>query len=246
MKKDSVQLVDMHSHILFGVDDGADSLETSLEMLRIAYEDGIRTILLTPHFHPRRGMAAAEDVYDAFDTLQEAASQELPDMSLYLGRETYFTSEALEMLEDHEELRICGGGNVLIEFSTRTSGAELSRAVTDVIMMGFTPIVAHVERYGCTLENKRLIEEIRSKGAYIQVNADSVLGENGFSVNRVVKWLLKNELVDFIASDAHDSNNRKPQLSKCYQYVAKKYGEEYADYMMCELPLRILNEDLYN
>ncbi|MDO5403723.1 MAG: capsular biosynthesis protein [Eubacteriales bacterium] len=243
MKREKVELVDMHNHILFGVDDGADSIETSINMLKTAYEDGIKKVLLTPHFHPRRGMAAADDIYDAFEVLQERVNKELPDMELYLGREVYFTSESLDMLENHEELRICGGGNVLIEFSTAASASAVSHAVSNVIMTGFTPIVAHVERYGCTIENKHLIEDLKSMGAYIQINADSVLGENGFSIQRVVKWLLKNELVDIIASDAHDAKSREPKLFKCYQYVAKKYGEEYAYYMMHDLPVRILNED---
>lgn len=243
MSKLDVQLVDMHCHILFGVDDGAADLGTSMEMLRIAYEDGIRTILLTPHYHPKRGMAPVDEVYDAFEVLMEKAQESFPDLSLYLGREVYYTSENAEKIPDHEELRVYGGGNVLIEFSTSTPADYILRAVDNVIMMGFTPIVAHIERYACTLEHKSLVEDVKNKGAYVQVNADSVTGDNGFSVQRVVKWMLKNELVDFIASDAHDTKNRKPELSKCYQYVAKKYGVEYADYMMCELPLRLLDEE---
>lgn len=243
MNKLDVRLADMHNHILYGVDDGSPDLEKSLSMLKIAYDDGIRIVCMTPHYHPKRGMASVDSIYDAFETLRDAAAAVFPDMDLYLGREVYFTSESLEKLENHEELRICGGGNVLVEFSTGTPASVISHAVSDVIMMGFTPIVAHVERYACAIDDKYLVEELKSKGAYIQVNADSVLGEQGGSVKRVVKWFLKNELVDFIASDAHDLHDRKPQLSKCYSYVAKKYGKEYADYMMCELPLRILEEE---
>lgn len=240
MKELDIKLADMHCHILFGVDDGARDLDLSIEMLRIAHEDGIRTILLTPHFHPKRGMASVDRIYDAFIILRDKAAEIFPDLELYLGREVYYTSDHAEMLEDHEELRICGGRNVLIEFSTGTPADYILRAVDNVIMMGFTPIVAHIERYACTIGNKGFVEKIKNKGAYIQVNADSVLGENGFSVHKMVKWMLKNELVDFIASDAHDINHRRPELSKCYRYIAKKFDEEYAAYCMHDMPLRIL------
>lgn len=244
MKDLGLGLVDMHCHILFGVDDGAKDLETSMEMIKLAYEDGIRTILLTPHYHPKRGMASVDEVYDAYETLSDQARHEFPDLALYLGREVYYTSDHAEKMEEHEELRICGGRNVLIEFSTGTPADYILRAVDNVIMMGFTPIVAHIERYACTLEHRDLVEDVKDKGTYIQINADSVLGENGFATQRLVKWLLKNELVDFIASDAHDARNRTPKLSKCYRYVAKKYGAEYADYCMHDMPLRILDEEI--
>lgn len=238
-----IELIDMHNHILFGVDDGAQDLETSLEMIRIAYEDGIRSLLLTPHCHPRRGMAPVEDIYEHFEILREAANQKFPDMMLFLGREVYYSSENIEVLAEREDLRINGAGNVLVEFSTNTPAAYISNTISDITLMGFTPIVAHIERYACIIEHKHLIEEIKSKGAYIQVNADSVMGENGYAVQKIVKWLLKNELIDFIASDAHDTSNRTPELSKCYQYVAKKYGNEYAYELFCGNAIEILEEE---
>ena len=102
----------------------------------------------------------------------------------------------------------------------------------DVIMTGYHPIVAHVERYVCTVKDWDYIYELKRMGADIQINADSVTGDNGWAVQRCTKALLKDHIVDYIASDAHDLKSRTPQLSKCYKYVVKKYGVEYADKIM--------------
>ena len=223
---------DIHNHILFGVDDGSPDIETSLKMLRMAYEDGTRDMVLTPHFHPKRGMAHYSKIVENYEILADLAEKELPDMGVYLGREIYHRSEVLDDLDKLQEKAMCGSDTVLIEFSPNVEEEKVRSAVLDVIMTGYHPIVAHVERYVCTVKNWDYIYELKQLGADIQVNASSVTGDNGWSVQRCVKALLKDHVVDYIASDAHDTTSRTPQLSKCYKYIVKKYGVEYADRIM--------------
>lgn len=223
---------DIHNHILFGVDDGSPDIKTSMEMLRMAYEDGIRDVILTPHFHPKRGMAHYSKIVEHYEILADEAAKTFPDMGVYLGREVYFRSEILDDLDKLDEKTMCGTDTILIEFSSGVEQDKVRGAVLDVIMAGYHPIVAHVERYVCTVKDWDYIYELKRMGADIQINADSVTGDNGWAVQRCTKALLKDHIVDYIASDAHDLKSRTPQLSKCYKYVMKKYGVEYADKIM--------------
>ncbi len=236
-------LFDMHNHILFGVDDGARNIDESLRMLQIAYDDGIRSVLCTPHFHPKRGMAHFRDVKENFAQLQEAAAKHWNDLELYLGREVYFRHDVLEEEKD-EKFLMAGTDIMLVEFSTSADENYIKHAVTDLLFAGYQPIIAHVERYACAVKNKNIVKDLRDLGAYIQINADSVLGKSGFAVKGAVKHFLKNGWVDFVSSDAHDINTRRPVLSECYAYVAKKYGEGYADTIFMENAKRVVMAEL--
>lgn len=227
-----IGFTDIHNHILFGVDDGSPDIDTSLEMLRMAYEDGTRDVILTPHFHPKRGMAHYSQIVEHYEILADAAEREFPDMGVYLGREIYYRSEILDDLDKLDEKTMCGSDTVLIEFSPNVQAEKVRGAVLDVVMSGYHPIVAHVERYVCTVKDWDYIYELKQLGADIQINAASVTGDNGWGVQRCVKALLKDHVVDYVASDAHDTTTRTPQLQKCYKYIVKKYGVEYADRIM--------------
>ncbi len=223
---------DIHNHILFGVDDGSPDIETSLKMLGQAYEAGTRDIVLTPHFHPKRGMAHYSKIVENYEILAELAEKDFPDMGIYLGREIYYRAEIMDDLDKLQEKTMCGSDTVLIEFSPGVMPDKIRGAVLDVIMAGFHPIVAHVERYVCTVKDWDYIYELKQLGADIQINAASVTGDNGWSVQRCVKAMLKDRLIDYVASDAHDTSTRTPQLLKSYKYILKKYGVEYADRIM--------------
>ena len=132
---------DIHNHILFGVDDGSPDIDTSLEMLRMAYEDGTRDVILTPHFHPKRGMAHYSQIVEHYEILADAAEREFPDMGVYLGREIYYRSEILDNLDKLDEKTMCGSDTVLIEFSPNVQAEKVRGAVLDVVMSGYHPIV---------------------------------------------------------------------------------------------------------
>lgn len=242
-KTNIIGLFDMHNHILFGVDDGAQNIKESLQMLQIAYDDGIRRVLCTPHFHPKRGMAHFKDVKENFAQLKEIAAQYWNDLELYLGREVYFRHDVLEE-EKNEKYLMDGTDIMLVEFSATVDENYMKHAVTELLFAGYQPIVAHVERYACAVKNKNIVKDLRDLGAYIQINADSVLGKSGFAVKGAVKHYLKNGWVNFVSSDAHDIKTRKPELSECYAYVAKKYGENYANTIFIKNAGKIVSGEL--
>lgn len=221
--------VDIHSHILAGLDDGSRSMEQSLEMLHIAYEEGIGLVIATPHNMPGKGQPSRETVRSRIEELQNLADEEGIPIQIYMGTEYYFREKVLELLENETGIMMCGTEFVLVEFDPMVEKIYFRNAIRDILGLGCRPIVAHVERYANIMKDKSMLCDLRKMGALIQVNAASVIGDNGRVAKKDVKHLLKERLVDFVATDAHSDGRRAPFMKKCAAYLYKKYDAEYAD-----------------
>lgn len=219
---------DIHTHILPGIDDGAEDIQNALDMIRMAYEDGTRTLFLTPHCRSNYINYTPNKICEIFDAIRCEVLIEFPEMRLYLGSEIFYQSEMPECLINKEILTMADSNYILLEFWEHVSRSRMLTGVSEVIRYGFTPIIAHVERYGVCRQNDELIDDLLDMGALLQVNASSVLGKHGFRVKYFCKRLLKAQCVHFIASDAHNCKRRPPLLKRCFLYVRKKYGAEYA------------------
>lgn len=219
---------DLHTHILPGVDDGAADERKALELVRLAWENGTRTLFLTPHYRGSYRKNTPRILREAFETFDRAVRQELPDMRLYLGSEVHYESEAPEKLTQGGILSLNDSEYVLLEFRETALRSRILTGVGEMLRFGYTPIIAHAERCDAFLSDASLVDEVLDMGALIQLNADSVMGANGFRVRHFCHHLLKEKKAHFIASDAHDAKRRPPLLRECYLKVRKKYGEEYA------------------
>lgn len=232
--------IDLHNHTLPGVDDGADSWETAMAMLELAYRDGTRQIILTPHTTPDPHSASSEAIEAAFQQLQAQAKPRFPDLTLHLGGEVLYSSD-LEQREAFPQLpRMAGSSYVLLEFLPSVSRRQLFNGVDVLLRWGYIPILAHTERYACLRTSVDTAAQLANAGALLQINADSVMGNWG----RRVKWfcaaLLRNRLAQFVASDAHGVTYRKPMLSACAATVARKYGQAYAQQLFRENPKNVI------
>lgn len=232
--------IDMHNHSLFGVDDGAGSMEESLAMLRMAYEDGVRAVILTPHAHYRRGRATPEEIREKVALLQDAVAADCPGLRLYPGNELYYDSEMPEKLENREVCRLADSDYCLVEFSPGVGFSEMKKAFREVLGTGVFPILAHVERYECLYEDKERVPELWEMGVFFQANASGVLGQHASREKKFLKRLLQKGYVQFIATDAHDTEGRTPLLSECAAYVRKKFGELTAQECFLDNPGKIL------
>lgn len=231
---------DIHTHIIPGVDDGAESIEISLEMLKIAWEDGISQMILTPHNKPMRHNVSPESMKKRTeDLMREAASLGL-DFTFWLGNEFYYRSDLPEVLEAKRGCTMAGSSYVLVEFGPMDEFEYIRNGVYQIQATGYRPIVAHVERYQSILTKPYRVEELKEMGAYIQVNAGSITGQYGFGTKRMTKGLLKDELADFVATDAHDTAKRSPKLSECAKYISKKFGEDYMQKLFFENPKKLI------
>ena len=232
--------IDIHSHILADVDDGAGSLTISMEMLAIAYKEGIRGIIATPHYHPGKSIIEYNELRVKFEELKESTKRVYPDMKLYLGREVYYTSDVLEAIEHGVKLTIEDSNYILVEYSPRTDYNYLRMSINNIRQAGLIPILAHVERYQCMVADIERVEELREMGAVIQVNVGSILGQGGRGIKKYTRQLLKNGLIDVVATDAHSAGTRAPRIQECAEYLVKKYGLEYAEDLLIYNPEKII------
>lgn len=232
--------IDIHTHILSEVDDGSKSMMVSMEMLDIAYLEGIRGIVATPHYHPVKCMMDYEAIFEKFKEFQDSAKSRYPDMKIYLGREIYYTSDVLELIEQGARLTYEDTEYILVEYSPRADYNYIRTSINSILQAGLIPVIAHIERYECMVEDLENVEEVREMGAIIQVNASSILGGSGKTIKKFTKKLLKNQLVDIVATDAHSAGTRAPRINECATYLHKKYGQEYTEELLIYNPQRII------
>jgi protein-tyrosine phosphatase len=239
-----MEYFDIHCHIVPGVDDGAKSLRESMKMLEMEYADGVRGIIVTPHY--RRGMFETDDerVIEQFERLKEESAKTYPDLKLYLGCEFHAYTDMLEVFENHSRkaITMADSSYVLLEFSEEKSMHYIKGRTGQLIEEGYTPIIAHIERYPVVTRHPEFVRELVRCGARIQINAESLMGDMGWSVKHFCKSLMKERLVDFIGSDAHNIKTRRPNLGRAAAYVKRKYGEDAAARIFYENPMRILEE----
>jgi protein-tyrosine phosphatase len=231
-------MIDLHSHVLPGFDDGADSLEEAIDMLRMAAAAGTTDIVASPHsnaeyvFDPVRAVSAIAE-------LQRAAPG-LP--RIHYGCELHFTLENVEaVLCSPETWSIAHRGYVLIEFSDfvipKTTGEILARLVA----AGTPPIVVHPERNRILQKNLAGLETWIHQGSLVQVTAQSVLGHFGRSAKAAADHLLDRGMVHFLASDAHNANHRPPVLTAGRQVLEERFGPETAERLLVTNPRAVLD-----
>ena len=230
-------MIDLHCHLLPYVDDGANDLEEALALLPLEAKQSVTELCLTPHL--RRGMFETPDekILAQFARLLPFAEEQ--GLKLHLSREYHWDELTQEKINDGTVIPM-GKNTLLTEFSGRHSAGEMLQAVETILSHGYTPLIAHAERYPAT--TVELIEALRKAGAKIQVNADAVLGYDGRFVKRLVWTLLKKDLADVIAPDAHSTLARPPRMQECFAAIRKKLGEEQAKKLMLENPKTILQE----
>ena len=236
------RFVDIHTHILPGVDDGAEDVSQAMEMLKQAWEHGTGAVILTPHYRGHYQGNVSGRLTPLFEELRRQAAKECPEMELYLGCEVGYALDVSEKLVDGSVLTLNDTHYVLLEFREHTFRSRVLDGVLEVLNFGYIPIVAHVERCEAFRSNPELAREVTHLGALLQLNADSVLGGCGYGIKRYCHKLMKSRYVHFIASDAHDLKQRKPQLKACYQKVKKRFGKDYADILFIENPRAVLED----
>lgn len=238
--KQMKKYIDIHSHILFGVDDGARDIDASMQMLQIAEQNDISAIILTPHNKPGHHRIEPAQMAEKLEKIKTRLTQENSNIKLYLGNEVYYRSRLAEEIEDGKIYTLAGSRYVLIEFNPSDDYGYIRNGINEVLLGGYYPILAHAERYQNVCTKKDGIADLVDMGCYIQVNAGSIMGKFGLKTASFTKKLLKQHMVHFIATDAHDPEKRTPQLAGCAAYVEKKYGESYGRKLFYKNPECIL------
>ncbi len=224
--------IDIHSHILPGIDDGARDESEALEMFRIAANDGICQIIATPHFHYQRGHASPEKVRRSVSEMQALLNEEKIPIQLHTGNELYYTHDLLETVKAGEALTLAGSDYVLLEFSSETEQRQIQNAVYEFLNEGYYPIIAHMERYFAFQKHRDFAEKVSEMGACFQINAGSLFGNTDWSMKHFARAMMKNGMIQFVATDAHDAVKRTPTFTKVSHWIVKKYGQaEMREYL---------------
>lgn len=275
------EMIDLHNHILSGLDDGAKDLEESLRMCQIGFRDGIRTIIATPHTldgfyrndretiitkvrelneaikkfgvesspaRPTSGEFGVQSLdakgprpNEAIDRMTEQLNDPITEFKILPGADVRLCEELLNRLEEGTIMTVGDRGKFLfIEFPSQGIPYRTEEILFQLMGKGFIPIITHPERNVEIGQRPRRYYEMIRKGCLGQVTAMSLTGEFGPKVRQVAEKLLKNRLIQFIATDAHSVNGRPPILSSAVREAAKIMGKEEARKMVTEYPKAIL------
>ena len=217
-------LYDIHCHILPGVDDGAKNMDIALALIEKEIEAGVETIILTPHFRKEMFEPDMEDIWNAYDELLYETRYK--NIRLYLGCEFHANMEMVETLDNDLRPTLADSRYVLTEFAHNSTRAFMKERADALLMSGYRPIIAHIERYRATRKDFDLIEDLIEMGCEVQVNADAIIGRDGLGAQRFCKKLMQEDMLHYVGSDTHNLRGRAPHLGECCEYL-KKHGSEY-------------------
>lgn len=220
-------MIDLHCHILPGIDDGAKDIEDSIDMARAAVAEGITHILATPHYKNGHWNNEKKDILVLVDELQkELDARDIP-LTIFPGQEVRINGELFEDLtEDKVQFIDEGNQHVLIEFPTPSIPAYTESLFFELQKEGITPIIVHPERNRAVLKDPNVLLPFVEKGALTQLTAASYTGGFGKSIQKVSKQLIEANLVHFIASDAHNVSSRSFHMKEAYRKLEKEFGRE--------------------
>lgn len=217
-------MIDIHSHILPGIDDGAQTEADSLEMAKAAVDEGIHTIIATPHHKNGSYDNVRESIITYTDILNELFESEGIPLTLLAGQETRINGEMVEDLENGELLPLNHTKYVFVEFSASHVPRFSKQVLFDLQVAGYKPIIVHPERNQELLEHPNKLYDFVRKGALTQITAGSVLGKFGKNIQKFTHQLIDANLTHFIASDAHNTTSRKFWMKEAFETVKDTYG----------------------
>lgn len=240
-------MYDIHCHLIPSIDDGARNKAEALSLLRIAAEDGITHMVITPHMHLGRFDNFKDDIFDAFIALKLAAANENIPVELAFAAEVRIDADILYLFKQDKIPFLTGEAGskvILLELphSQFPPGAE--KLINWMIEQGVTPLIAHPERNRDIQKTPDLALKLKRLGCMLQVTAGSVLGKFGEKPEHLAKWLLQEKLADVVASDAHNIKRRPPKLKQAYDLVASEYSSEYANDLFIKNP-KIITQNLF-
>ncbi len=235
-------LIDIHTHVLPGVDDGARTIEEACRMIKKASEQGVQAVIATPHYSRRR---ETDGFAELAGILQERVRKTLPDFSVYLGQETYYHEELVERLKMGRALTLAGSRYVLVEFEPMVPYQTLYRGIRKLTSAGYVPVLAHMERYLC-LRQERNLEDLEGSGCIFQMNYGSL---EGSWLHREVRWCRKQAVlgrIQLLGTDMHRMDYRPPEITGAFKWLEGHVSQELVDRMTWKNPMHLIRDEKIN
>ena len=237
-------MIDLHSHILPGIDDGSQSLETSLEMARQAVDDGTTVMACTPHIYPGLYMNDSAGIHAHRDKLQMALDTHGIALKLVVGADAHLVPELLHGLQSGRVPTLHGSRYFLLEPSHHVAPPNFEDTVFQIMAAGFVPVVTHPERLVWIEDHYATFVALAQRGAWMQLTAGAIVGKFGKRARYWSERFLADGLVHLVASDAHTTSVRNPRLSAAVAQLESAVGKEEARRMVYDRPQAILDNAL--
>ncbi|HKL09923.1 MAG TPA: CpsB/CapC family capsule biosynthesis tyrosine phosphatase [Clostridia bacterium] len=236
-------MIDLHCHILHDVDDGADSIEESMAMARIAVDDGITDLIATPHFMEEDVSIGAPYIKERLSLFKKKLEDGGIPLRVHQGSEIQLSPDTLSQLERGDAASLAGSRYVLTELPFFEIPIYAEEMIYRMRLSGYIPIIAHPERNRIITENPNRLLDFLELGALAQVNAGSILGKNGKAIRQAAEIMLTHNMVHCIASDGHHKSRRRPILSEGRKAAGLMVGSQKAKRLIETVPEKILKDE---
>ena len=238
-------MIDIHAHILPGLDDGAKDFETALVMLQTAQESGVTDIIATPHANQRSRYEnyVSEELDGRLEILKAAVRHADLSIRVHAGMEVFGTPHLPSLLREGKVMTLAGSRYLLVEFAFREDPYFMEHTLLSLCREGVVPIVAHPERYRTIQDMPEVLFNWVEAGIHLQINKGSIAGRFGRGAAETAHMMLAHDLADVIASDAHDTDRRTTDLSRVQEYLTANFSQRRAERLLEENPRRILRDE---
>lgn len=220
--------------MLPGVDDGADSMEESIEIIKYMEQSGVTDLILTPHYCKRRSYTVSySDVESVYNDLCKRCLEENIGVRLHLGAELEYSQDGAKYIREQRIHTLAKSKYILVEFAPYADSATILKAVREITHMGYVPVIAHIERYNSLWSDYGTIDNVKSNGAMIQINVRSLSYQSG-KIRKLMKYVISKELADFAAGDVHSDPLSPKEMTKFCKFVLKYASQDYLEKIMGE------------
>jgi protein-tyrosine phosphatase len=236
-------MIDIHSHILPGIDDGAKNIKMTLDMLKIAEEDGITDIVATPHFCRGYGETPYEEVRELVKEFNKVILSEGINLNINYGQEVYYSEN---MVDDYKK-GLIGTINdsryMLFELPMKKIDSEVFDMIYELQILDIVPVLAHPERYKFIMDKPSYINKFIEEGVLFQMNAGSIRGDFGANVKKAAAVLLEHGIYNFIGSDAHNDTTRNTKIAEGIDLSAQE-NKMYKDFFEKSAKNLLINKNV--
>ena len=237
-------MIDIHSHILPKVDDGAGDMEEAITMARIYIDNGIKKVIATPHYIDGYANSLKEENILVLEKLKEALNKEGLELEVYLGNEIYITMDIIDLLEEGKVSTLNNSRYVLIEFPMLDIPMYSESIIYELLLKGYVPIIAHPERNRNIIEDPNILYGFIEKGALAQLNLPSLEGVYGEKIKTTAEILLKHNMIHFVGTDAHSKDRRAPNVKNSLDLLLELVGETAFIEITYLNPLKVISDEL--
>lgn len=235
-------MIDIHCHILYGLDDGSDNLEESVRMAEIAVRSGVKAIVATPHSNVPDSYQNfwSRDISQRLNLLNQRLVQDGIPLKIFPGNEIFASGNITELIKSKKLLTLNNSMYPLVEFDFFEHSDTVYRQLEALVAEGYVPIVAHPERYAFVQEDDSSVFRMKNIGCLLQVNKGSLNGGFGRNAFHASHAIISDELADFVASDAHSPYMRTPFLEEAHEEVSIMTSFDYAELLFSKNPAKVV------